>query len=186
MGDDDDRAESERDLMRRVAAGDDGAFAAIYDRYSSQAFGLALRLMRQRAAAEDVTQDAFLNLWRNAGRYQAGRGSLQSWLLRIVRNSGIDALRRGARHQREAILRAEEAAALEEPEHTEEIALRREDARQIRGLMAELPVKQRQVLELAYFRERTHAEVAGELNVPIGTVKGRIRLAQTRLHRALA
>jgi RNA polymerase sigma-70 factor, ECF subfamily len=168
-------------LMARVAAGDIPAFEEVYERYAGQAFGLANRMMRHPAAAEDVTQEAFLNVWRNAARFEASRGSLRSWLLQIVHHRGIDALRRRARHQRDVGLEDSRAEALHAPGATDAAVLQRDESRSVRRSVANLPVEQREVVELAYFGELTHREMADDLQLPLGTVKGRLRLAHKKL-----
>jgi RNA polymerase sigma-70 factor, ECF subfamily len=168
-------------LMARVAAGDVPAFEEIYERYAGQAFGLANRMMRHPAAAEDVTQEAFLNVWRNAARFESSRGSLRSWLLQIVHHRGIDALRRRARHQRDVGLEDSRAEALHAPDLTDTAVFQRDESRSVRRSVANLPVEQREVVELAYFGELTHREMADDLRLPLGTVKGRLRLAHKKL-----
>jgi len=167
-------------LMARVAKGDARAFEALYDRYRSRAFGLAMRLTRQPTLAEEVTQDAFLNLWRNAGRYDLARGSLSSWLLALVRHRAIDALRSGARRQGDVELEGA-AERLEDSERTDEEVARREESRSARRLLQDLPTDQREVIELAYFGGMTQGEIAAKVGVPLGTVKGRSRLALEKL-----
>ena len=167
-------------LMARVAKGDARAFEALYDRYRSRAFGLAMRLTRQPTLAEEVTQDAFLNLWRNARRYDLTRGSLSSWLLALVRHRAIDALRSGARRQGDVELEGA-AERLEDSERTDEEVARREESRSARRLLQDLPTDQREVIELAYFGGMTQGEIAAKVGVPLGTVKGRSRLALEKL-----
>jgi RNA polymerase sigma-70 factor (ECF subfamily) len=167
--------------MARVADGDVPAFEEIYERYAGQAFGLANRMMRHPAAAEDVTQEAFLSVWRNAARFESSRGSVSSWLLQIVHHRGIDALRRRARRQREVGLEDSRAEALHAPGATDTAVLRLDESRRVRRSVASLPVEQREVVELAYFGELTHREMADDLQLPLGTVKGRLRLAHKKL-----
>lgn len=174
---------SDRRLMMRVADGDVRAFEMVYDRYRAQALGLAMRITRHPAAAEDVTQEAFLNLWRSAARYEPSRGSLKSWLLQIVHYRGIDALRRGTRHQRDVGLDDVRAEDLQAPELTDTTVVKRDESRQVRRWLTDLPIEQREVIELAYFEELTHVEMADNLGLPLGTVKGRLRLAHEKLHR---
>jgi RNA polymerase sigma-70 factor (ECF subfamily) len=175
---------SDETLMRRVAEGDVLAFETIYDRYQTQAFRFALRITSQRVVAEDVTQDAFLGLWRSAALYQPSRGGLKTWLFTLVRNRGIDSLRRRSRSESISIddVPAENLMA---SEHTEAEVLKHEETRRIRHVLTAIPANQREVIELAYFNELTQAEIAEDLKLPLGTVKGRLRLAQTKLHRAL-
>ena len=171
-------------LIARVADGDAGAFEALYDRYRSQAFGLALRLTRRPGTAEEVTQDAFLALWRKAARFDPGRGSLSSWLLTFVRHRAIDALRSGARRERSVQLEAA-AERLEAPARTHEEVALREESLAARRLVKELPGDQREVIELAYFGGLSQGEIAAEVGIPLGTVKGRSRLALEKLRRSI-
>lgn len=171
-------------LVTRVADGDARAFEALYDRYRAPAFGLALRLTGRAGIAEEVTQDAFLNLWRRASRYDPSRGSLGTWLLTFVRHRAIDALRSGARRERNVDL-GSVAEHLEAPQRTDDQVARHEDSCTARRLMGELPSAQREVIELAYFGGLTQGEIAAEVGVPLGTVKGRSRLALEKLRRSV-
>lgn len=173
-------------LMTLVAGHDAEAFGAIYDRHSGPAFSLALRIMRARGPAEDVTQEAFLSLWRGAGRYRAGRGSVKTFLLGIVHHRAIDALRR------EAVVGRRRASSegledlLPAREQTDSEAARREEARAVQAALGALPERQSRVLELAFFGGLTHTQIAAMLEEPLGTVKGRIRLGLDRLREELA
>lgn len=162
------------------------AFEAIYDRHSAQVYSLALRVTGRQRAAEEATQDAFLTLWRSAAHYDASRGTLKTWLLSIVRNRSIDWLRRERRHYRDLEIDDVLAGRLEGPERTDEQAATREEARHTRQLLLSLPSEQRQVIELAYFNGLTHTEISAKVGIPLGTVKGRQRLALSKLHRELA
>lgn len=172
--------------MELMAGQDAGAFAAFYDRHSGPAFSLALRIVRTRAAAEDVTQEAFLSLWRGAGRFRAARGNPRTFLLGIVHHRAIDALRREAVVQRR---RASDDGVEElyaAPDRTDDEALRREDARVVASAIEALPERQSRVLELAFFGGLTHSQIATMLEEPLGTIKGRIRLGLDRLREELA
>ena len=168
---------ADEELMVLVQDGDSGAVEVLYDRHGGPAYSLAHRIMGERQAAEDVTQEAFLSVWRTSASYDAARGSVRSWLLQIVRNRAIDALRRssvrGGRldYDDDGLLEAREA-----PEHTEAEASRRERAEHVRGALKDLPRDQAQVLGLAYYAGFTHSEIAELLGMPLGTVKGRMRL----------
>src|SRR5436190_10355105 len=171
--------------MTLVQRGDARAFEAIYDRHGSAAFSLAYRIAGNRPAAEDIVQDAFLAIWRSSVRYQPERGNLRSWLLSVVHNRAIDWLRRAlvqTRHQVEAEGVEERKAA---PEFTDLEALRRDEARTIRSAMEELPPDQLRVVELAYFGGFTHTQIAEMLGMPLGTVKGRMRLALDKMRYGL-
>ena len=175
----------DRDLVVRVANGDVRAFEAIYDRYGTQVFGLAMRVTGRKRAAEEATQDAFLILWRTADRYDIDRGTLQTWLLSIVRNQSIDWLRREARHDRELEIDDALVGRLEAAERTEDEVATREESRHTRELLVTLPSEQRQVIELAYFKGLTQTEVAAKIGIPLGTVKGRQRLALAKMQQTL-
>jgi RNA polymerase sigma-70 factor (ECF subfamily) len=175
----------DHDLVLRVADGDVAAFEAIYDRYSGQVFGLSLLVTGRRRAAEEATQDAFISLWRTARSYDPSRGALKPWLMSVVRNRSIDLLRREARHDRALELDDARAERLESAENTEEQVAGREEARHTRELLAGLPSEQRRVIELAYFKGLTQTEIADRVGIPLGTVKGRQRLALAKMHREL-
>jgi RNA polymerase sigma-70 factor (ECF subfamily) len=174
------------ELMRRVIAEDVPAFEEIYRRHGSLAFRVAYRMVRERAAAEDVTQEAFLGLWRAAARFDPTRSPLRSWLLLMVRSRGIDHIRRARNQSTHLPLDEIHEEHLQALEHTDAEADVREETREIRELVSAIPLKQRQVVELVYYREMTHAEIATKLGLPLGTVKGRLRLAHEKLQRALA
>jgi len=178
---------ADEDLMPLVAQKDPAAFEVFYDRHGGAAYSLAYRIVGDATSAEDVTQEAFLSMWRSRARYDPMRGSVRAWALGIVRNRAIDALRReGGRAPR---LDFDDEAALERreaPERTEAEALRRETARQVRGALGSLPHEQSKVIELAYFGGFTHSEIARMLNEPLGTVKGRMRLGLEKVRAALA
>ena len=173
---------ADEDLMPLMARKDAAAFEVYYDRHGGAAYSLAHRIVGDPQAAEDVTQEAFLSIWRSRARYDPTRGSVRAWTLGIVRNRAIDALRReGGRapkldHDDDAALQREAA-----PERTEAEALRRETARQVRGALGALPTEQSQVIELAYFGGFTHSEIARMLKMPLGTVKGRMRLGLEKI-----
>jgi RNA polymerase sigma-70 factor (ECF subfamily) len=172
-------------LIARVADGDLRAFETLYDRYRAQAFGLAVRLTGRRGTAEEVTQDAFLSLWRKASHYDPRRGSVGPWLLTFVRHRAIDSLRSGARRERTVELDSA-AERLEAPDRTDDVVEGREESRDARRLVKELPADQRQVIELAYFGGMTQGEIAAKVGIPLGTVKGRSRLALEKLRRSVA
>jgi RNA polymerase sigma-70 factor (ECF subfamily) len=175
------------ELMARVLDGDVRAFEAIYDRYCSQVMTLAMRVTSRRSTAEEATQDAFLTLWRAPRHYDPSRGTLKTWLLTIVRNRSIDLLRSGARHagnvEFDQIL-AERLEAAEPPD--QHVADQAQEYREARDMLASLPREQLQVIELSFFEGLTHAQIAAQVGIPLGTVKGRQRLALTKLRRAFA
>jgi RNA polymerase sigma-70 factor (ECF subfamily) len=176
---------ADEDLMQLVRRGEADAFEVVYERHCGAAFSLAYRMCGTRAAAEDVVQEAFLSLWRSGARYDRARGSVRTWVLGIVHNRAIDALRRGK--IRDFPRSDEEAAAerLEAPERTDVEVEQRDEARTVRAAMDTLPAEQSQVIELAYFGGFSHSEIAEMLETPIGTVKGRMRLGLEKLRGAL-
>jgi RNA polymerase sigma-70 factor (ECF subfamily) len=175
----------DEELMQLVHDGDARAFEAVYDRHGDAAFSLAYRMVGNRAVAEDVTQEAFLSIWRSRQRYRRDRGSVRTWVLGIVHHRTIDALRRNLVHER----RRASAEGLEEreqaPELTDVEVVRRAEASTVRSALGALPDEQSRVIELAYFGGFTHTEIAGMLDMPVGTVKGRMRLGLDKLRRAL-
>jgi len=180
------RVLADEELMQLVRGGQPAAFEVIYDRHAGVAFSLAYRIVAQRALAEDVVQEAFLSLWRSGARYDRGRGSVRTWLLGIVRNRAIDAIRRRAARDRS--LPGEEAGGeltLEAPERTEVEAGRRMEASEVRDALEQLPQEQSRVIELAYFGGMTHVEIASLVGAPVGTVKGRMRLGLAKMRMAL-
>jgi RNA polymerase sigma-70 factor, ECF subfamily len=177
---------ADEEVMQLVGEGDPRAFELIYDRHGGAAFSLAYRMVGQRAVAEETVQEAFLSIWRSRMRYDATRGSVRTWVLGIVHNRGVDALRRGAAHdrRRETIEGVEERH--EAPERTDVEAVRRDEARSVRSALETLPEDQRRTIELAYFGGFSHSQIAELLDEPIGTVKGRMRLGLDKLRRQLA
>jgi len=171
--------------MKLMHDGDARAFEVVFDRHADAAFSLAYRMCGRRSTAEDVVQDAFLSLWRSGGRYDRQRGSVRSWVLGTVHNRAIDLFRResvrtGQDVNAEGIVERMPAA-----ENIEDQVQTREDAVEVRTALRELPSDQRQVIELAYFGGFTHNEIASMLQLPAGTVKGRMRLGLTKLRIAL-
>jgi RNA polymerase sigma-70 factor (ECF subfamily) len=180
------RSLADEEVMQLVQGGDARAFEVLYDRHAGAAFSLAYRMVGNRVAAEDISQDAFLSIWRSRIRYQPERGSVRTWVLGIVHHRAVDALRRNVVHER----RRAEAEGLEErqeaPELTDVEVARREEARNVRSALDALPDDQCQVIELAYFGGFSHSQIAEMLGMPVGTVKGRMRLGLEKLRRQLA
>ena len=178
---------ADEDLMPLVGRKDPAAFEVFYDRHGGAAYSLAHRIVGNPALAEDVTQEAFLSIWRSEAGFDRTRGSVRAWALGIVRNRAIDALRREA--SRGPRLDYDDEGVLERraaPERTDEEALRRETARSLRGALEELPTDQSKVIELAYYGGFTHSEIAEMLGMPLGTVKGRMRLGLEKIRARLA
>ena len=180
------RRRSDAELMALARAGDPDAFEVIYERHSVAAYSLAYRICGTRGMAEDAVQDAFLSLWRSRHRYEAGRGEPRSWLLGIVHNCAIDRLRRGAAYEGRRVSNEGIEQRLEDPERTDDVVEQREQAEEVRAALQTLPPEQRQVVELAYYGGLSHREIASLLNAPVGTVKGRMRLALLKLQGQLA
>ena len=178
---------ADEELMTLVEDKDQRAFEVLYDRHGGAAYSLAHRIVGNAETAEDVTQEAFISIWRSGARFDRARGSVRSWTLGVTRNRAIDALRRQA--GRAPKLDFDDDAALEaQPsgELTDSEAIRRETASRVRGALAELPGEQSHVIGLAYFGGFTHSEIAEMLGVPLGTVKGRMRLGLEKVRVQLA
>ena len=171
--------------MGLVRDGEPRAFEVIFDRHSAAAFSLAYRMCGRRAMAEDVVQEAFMSLWRSGARYDTRRGSVRNWVLGVVHNRAIDAFRRGLVRESRNVTDEGLADRLPAEEQTDVEFARREEARDVRIALGELPAEQRQVIELAYFGGFTHLQIAEMLKLPAGTVKGRMRLGLTKLKMAL-
>jgi RNA polymerase sigma-70 factor (ECF subfamily) len=178
---------ADEDLMPLVGRQDPLAFEVFYDRHAGAAYSLAYRIVGSRSAAEDVTQEALLSIWRSGARYDRARGSVRAWTLGIVRNRAIDLLRKeSGRSPQLATGGGELLERSAAEELTESEALRRETAREVRGAIEDLPDDQSQVIRLAYYGGFSHSEIAEMLNQPLGTVKGRMRLAMEKIRATLA
>lgn len=162
-------------LVRRLADGDPSALGEFYDLYSGLAHGLALRILRDAAEAEDVVQEVFVQVWRQADRFDVGRGSPEAWVCTIARSRALDRLRRRAARREEPSEAAPPATAVP----------RAEDTLAVRKALEVLSDDQRRALELAYYEGLTQTEIAARLQQPLGTVKTRIRTAMIRLREAL-
>ena len=185
------RAELQRladeDLMPLIAREDPLAFEVFYDRHAGAAYSLAYRIVGSRTGAEDVTQEALISIWRSGGRYDRARGSVRSWTLGIVRNRAIDMLRKESGRSPKLAAGGDEILqrhAAEELSDTE--AVRRETAQEVRGAIRELPDDQSRVIQLAYYGGFSHSEIAEMLNEPLGTIKGRMRLAMDKIRATVA
>jgi RNA polymerase sigma-70 factor (ECF subfamily) len=175
---------ADEDLMSLTAEGDSGAFATLYDRHGRAAYSLAYRMVGERGAAEDLVQEALLEAWRASRSYRARRGSVRTWLLSIVHNRGIDYLRASASRRRTRERFEAEAERSGPSSGTGEDfaeAWRNSQRDRVREALRELPDEQLKVLELAYFSGYTHVEISELLGVPLGTVKGRMRLGLKKI-----
>ncbi|MGI8727841.1 MAG: sigma-70 family RNA polymerase sigma factor [Solirubrobacterales bacterium] len=178
---------ADEELMAIVDRKQSEAFEVLYDRHCSAAYSLAYRIVGDKLMAEDTTQDAFLSIWRSNSRYDRARGGVRSWVLTVVRNRAIDALRRGGTGAPR--LDSDDELALEgreAPERTEEEVVRRETSEQLKGAIRTLPNDQSQVIGLAYFGGFSHSEIAEMLGLALGTVKGRMRLGLAKVRSQMA
>jgi RNA polymerase sigma-70 factor (ECF subfamily) len=177
---------SDAALMERILKQDSTALEALYDRYGRPVYSLVLRIAQQPGSAEEIVQDVFLQLWRNAARFQIKRGPLEPWLFTVARNRALDFLRLKREKQR----RREDsdsyivpsAVVRSDPEGDIDRSRR---AEKIRGHLASLPVDQRRAIELAFFEGLTHSEIAAATGEPLGTVKSWIRGGLLRLRESL-
>jgi RNA polymerase sigma-70 factor (ECF subfamily) len=172
---------ADEDIMQLVRKADPDAFAVLFERHSGAAYALAYRMTGTRGAAEDVSQEAFISVWRSGARYDRNRGSVRTWVLGIVHHRAIDALRRGKVRDLPRVDDENAAERLEAPENTELEVARRDEAATVRRAMEGLPAEQVQVIELAYFGGFTHTEIAEMIDAPVGTIKGRMRLGLKKL-----
>lgn len=178
---------ADEDLLPQIAAKDAHAFEIFYDRHGGAAFSLAYRIVGDRQAAEDVTQEALISIWRSGARYDRARGSVRGWTLGIVRNRAIDLLRRDSGRAPKLAFGSEEILERRPAEEkTDAEALRRETAREVRGALDGLPEEQSRVIQLAFFGGFSHSEIAAMLNEPLGTIKGRMRLGMEKIRAVLA
>ncbi len=179
-------AETDAELLRRVADKDPGAFETIYRRYGPGAYGLAMRVLRQRALAEEVVHESFLAVWTAPDAYDPSRGTFRMFLFSLVHHRAVDAVRREER------LRSREQRANPPPVPDEDVmetvveeADLADRRRRVRDALGELPEEQRRLLELMYFRGWTQSRIAIEEGIPLGTVKSRVFSAMRRLREAL-
>jgi RNA polymerase sigma-70 factor (ECF subfamily) len=178
---------ADEELMPWIGRKDPEAFEVFYDRHGGAAFSLAYRILGERGAAEDCIQEAFISIWRSGGKFDAARGSVRSWTLSIVRNRAIDVLRSKAGKAPKLTFDDDEIIeSRPSGELTDEEAMRHETATEVRGALSQLPDDQSKVIQLAYFGGFSQSEIAGMLNVPLGTVKGRMRLGLEKIRGELA
>lgn len=181
---------SDAELLARAARGDERAVGMIYDRYGQVMYAVAYRIVRQPGDAEEVVADAFAQAWRDAGRFEAGRGSVAAWLTVITRSRALDLVR--ARSRRERITDTaqrsdpESTLGMGTPGATPDAAVEtRERERRVAEALADLSPPQRAAIELAFFEGLSHSEIAERLNEPLGTVKTRVRLGMQKLRESL-
>ncbi|MGH7560980.1 MAG: sigma-70 family RNA polymerase sigma factor [Gemmatimonadales bacterium] len=183
-------APSDVELLRQAAQGEEAALGSLYDRYASLLFGLALRITGERADAEEVVLDAFAQAWRDAAKFEPGRGSAGAWLTMICRSRALDLVRaRGRRARLVDSAQAADPAAVpamgtdadpgrRDPEHAER-------RRVVREAVEQLSAPQRAAIELAYYEGLSHSQIAERLGEPLGTIKTRLRFAMQKLRDAL-
>ena len=171
-------------LVLQITQGDRGAFERFYDRYAPLVFSFAMRLVRERSAAEDLLQEVFLQVWREAGSYSPERGTPEAWIITITRSRGIDKLRSIRRRER-SFVPMEGSAGKEYDGKVESGAAASDTRIMVNSAMAQLAESQRKVMELAYFDGLTQSEIAERMKEPLGTIKTRMRAALTRLRELL-
>jgi len=173
------------EVMADVSAGSVEAFGVLYDRYAERAYRVAFSVSHEDSRAQDAVQEAFLSIWKRRTSYRPQRGSVAAWLLTVVRHRAIDIARLNGKHVAgragEAELQGHPA-----PEDVAETAIRRDDADRLMASLALLPEEQQAVITLAYYGQLTHAEIATQLGLPPGTVKGRMRLGLQKLQHTIA
>ena len=171
-------------LIQQVAKQDRDAFSQLYDRFSTLVFTLAMRMLKARSDAEDLLQEVFVQVWRQAQNYSAERGSPEAWIINIARSRAIDKIRSIRRMQKSFVL-TDDPARAESPDNVESSAVESETRLTMNSALANLPDQQRKVLELAYFDGLTQNEIADRLAEPLGTVKTRMRSGIQKLREIL-
>jgi RNA polymerase sigma-70 factor, ECF subfamily len=175
------RTLADEELMELVCRNEAGAFEIVLERHIDAAFSLAYRMTGRRSLAEDIVQEALLSLWRTGARYDRSRGSVRNWVLGITHHRAVDALRRDGVRTSKNVSDDDLEERLEAPERTDLEVVRRDEAQGLRAALGQLPDEQVRVIELAYFGGFTHTEIAEMLDLPIGTVKGRMRLGLEKM-----
>lgn len=183
-GSDEAPEDLDRRLIDRLASGELDALQELYERHKTMAFSIAYRVTGDGAAAEDAVQDAFLGVWRGAGRYEPGRASVRTWLLTIVHRRAIDVVRRRRRPDATVELDEQTVESVAIPDVWEEVA-RGIDRATVAGALTTIAPAQRKAIELAYFEGLTQSEIADRTGAPLGTVKSRLRLGLAGLRRTL-
>ena len=179
-------AAADQETLSRLAAGDADALASLYDRYARPVYSLAYRVLSDPGEAEDLVQEVFAQVWRQAARYDARRGAVASWLMTITRTRAIDRIR--ARRARPDGVPVEPGRAEQMPDAghpQEQVVIATEQVARLRAALPQLPLVQRLAIELAFFEGLSHNEIAERLEQPLGTVKTRIRLGLLKLREAM-
>ena len=174
MGNVDLTALADRDLMARMVAGDAAALGTLYDRHGRAALGLALQIIRDHPLAEDAVQEAFLGVWRSAGRFDGSRAEVRTWIMAIVHHRSIDVVRK-RRPESDLPTDGPTPVAMVMPDVWPEVAAHF-DSEMVRAALAGLVPAQREAIELAYFSGLTQVEIARRTGTPLGTVKSRVRM----------
>ena len=173
-------------LVTRLAAGDECAFAQLYDRTNRIVYGLALRILGDSSSAEDITMEVYLQVWRTASRYDPQRGTVTSWLVVLVRSRALDFLRSRKARRADLEENVDDVPNLRDSRPTPELdSVAAGRSRIVQKAMADLAADQRDAIELAYFSGLSHSEIAEQTGLPLGTVKTRIRLGMIHLRRLL-
>ena len=184
--------EIDKAMLARAASGDQAAFAQLYDRLSGPLYSLALRMLGDPAEAQDALQDAFLQIWRRAAKYDSEQSSVFSWAMLMTRSRVIDRLRARGRRSRVVVSSTDDvndthaAADASVAESVTDTVDRNDEAARVRSIVNKLPPEQRQAIELAFFSDLTHHEIAEQLNQPLGTIKARIRRGLLKLRERIA
>jgi RNA polymerase sigma-70 factor, ECF subfamily len=182
----------DRETLARVVSGDQSAFSELYDRLSGPLYSLALRMLGDATEAQDALQDAFLQLWRRAAIYDAEQSSVFSWAVLLTRSRVIDRLRARGRRLRVVVSSTDDddsrarTADASTAESAADTADRNEAAGRVRSVLSKLPAEQREAIELAFFSDLTHHEIAAQLGQPLGTIKARIRRGLLKLRERIA
>jgi RNA polymerase sigma-70 factor (ECF subfamily) len=174
---------TDEELISAICKGQEFAIEILYDRYHRYVYALAYRMLHDSQAAEDIVQDAFLSIWRKASSYKAQHGSVHSWIQAIVHHRAIDKVRAAAHRELQwtPLLTDNEQDSLSEQPDVWEQTWQGEQHRIIRSVLDQIPAEQRMVIELAYFGGYTHAEISEQFHIPLGTVKGRMRLGLQKM-----
>jgi len=180
-----DDLSSDAALVQQLLRRDVRAFEQLYDRHSRIVYGLVLRILQQASTAEEVVQDVFLQLWRNASQYQSSRGPFVPWLLTLARNRALDNLRLKSERQRRREDQTEELPQIAQTPQYEQALDEKRRAEVVRSLMGSLSAPQKKAIEMAYFEGLSHSEIAEALHEPLGTVKSWIRNGLIRLKEGL-
>ena len=181
----------DQEMIARIGRSDQTAFSALYDRLSGPLYSLALKMLGDASDAQDALQEVFLQIWSRAGTYDAKKSSVFSWAVLLSRSRAIDRLRARERRLRVVVGSTADAAKLAEAtnastvETAADTADKNDEAAHVRSLLNNLPLEQRQAIDLAFFGHRTHHEIAAELGQPLGTIKARIRRGLLKLREQL-